>query len=327
MLALFKQKAPGTIAILFITALLLKLPLFSNPALVRTATDGPLFRSLAAWLQAGSPLYAGILAFLAQFVGAVMINHVVNEYRMTTRQTFLPALSFLLITSLVPEWSLLSAPLLASLLLLGAFSLCLHLYAATKANGRIFNIGLLTGLAAFFYSPSLFFVALALICLMVLRPFRVNEVLMLLLGVLTPTYFYAVYLFLTDAFSWKALVPVLDFSVIDRRASYTLLASIVLLLTPFLLGSYYVQVNLRKMLIQARKNWSLLLFYLLLAFGMPFFNNAGQYTGWVLLAPPLAAFHACAYLYPPRRWSPLLLFFVILLYILALQYGIGMIKK
>ncbi|RYY98650.1 MAG: hypothetical protein EOO11_07415 [Chitinophagaceae bacterium] len=327
MLALFKQKAPGTIAILFITALLLKLPLFSHPALVRTATDGPLFRSLAAWLQAGSPLYAGILAFVLLFVGAVMVNYVVNEYRMTARQTFLPALAFLLITSLVPEWSLLSAPLVSSLLLLVAFSQCLHLYAASRANGRIFNIGLLTGLAGFFFVPSLFFGVLALICLAVLRPFRVNEVLMLLLGVLTPTYFWAVYLFLTDAFTWKALVPVLDFGIIERRPTYTLLASIVLLLAPFLMGSYYVQVNLRKMLIQARKNWSLLLFYLLLAFGMPFFNNGGQYTGWVLLAPPLAAFHACAFLYPPRRWSPLLLFFVILLYILALQYGIGMMRK
>ncbi|RYY85745.1 MAG: hypothetical protein EOO15_16260 [Chitinophagaceae bacterium] len=327
MIALFKQKAPGTVAVLFITGLLLKLPLFTGPALQTAPSDGPLFRLLTAQLRGAPSATAGIIAFVLLFTAALTINSVVNYYRMMSRQTFLPALSFLLITSLVPEWSRLSAPLCATVLLTVAFGVILQLYGASKAGGKIFNIGLLTGLAGFFFAPALLFGVIALLGLSVLRPLRVQELLLFLLGVLTPTYFYGVGLFLYDQFSWKSLVPWMHFAIIGQRASYALLGSIVLLVAPFLLGSFYVQANLRKMLIQARKNWSLVLFYLLLAIGVPFFNNDGQYTGWVLVAPPLASFHACAFLYPARRWTPVLLFFIIVCYILALQYGISMIRK
>ncbi|RYZ15604.1 MAG: hypothetical protein EOO16_27165 [Chitinophagaceae bacterium] len=327
MIALFKQKAPGTIAILFITGLLLKLPLFTGTALQTAPSDGPLFRLLTAQLKGAPPVLAGLLAFTLLFVAALAMNSFVNQYRMMSRQTFLPALSYLLITSLLPEWSRLSAPLCANTLLVLAFGLILRLYAAPRAGGRIFNIGLLTGLAGYFFAPALLFGVIALLGLMVLRPFRAQELLLYLLGVLTPTYFYGVGLFLYDTLSWRALVPWLHFGIIQKRPSYLLLGSIVLLVMPFLLGSFYVQANLRKMLIQARKNWSLALFYLLLTLGIPFFNNDGQYTGWLLVATPLAAFHACAFLYPARRWTPLLLFFVILCYILALQYGVSMIRK
>lgn len=327
MIALFKQKAPGTIAILFISGLLLKLPLFTGPALQTAPSDGPLFRLLGNSLRGAPPASAGLLAFALLLAAALTINSLLNQYRMMSRQTFLPALSFLLITSLVPEWSRLSAPLCALLLLLLAFGQILRLYAAPKAGARIFNIGLLTGLAAFFFTPALLFGVIALLGLMVLRPFRAQELLLYLLGVLTPTYFYGVGLFLYDQLSWRALVPWLHFGIIEKRPSYALLGSIVLLVMPFLLGSFYVQANLRKMLIQARKNWSLVLFWLLLSVGLPFFNNDGQYTAWVLVAAPLAAFHACAFLYPARRWTPLLLFFLLLCYILALQYGVTMVRK
>ncbi|RYY90682.1 MAG: hypothetical protein EOO11_23400, partial [Chitinophagaceae bacterium] len=253
MIAFFKQKAPGTVAILFITGLLLKLPLFTGPALQTAPSDGPLFRLLATRLAAAPPVTSGIIAFVLLFAGALAINSLINEYRMMSRQTFLPALSFLLITSLVPEWSRLSAPLCATVLLTLAFWIIMRLYAAPKAGGRIFNIGLLTGLAAFFFTPALLFAVIALLGLMVLRPFRAQELLLYLLGVTTPTYFYAVGLFLYDALNWKQLVPWLHFGIINSRPSYALLGSIVLLVAPFLLGSFYVQANLRKMLIQARK--------------------------------------------------------------------------
>jgi hypothetical protein len=327
LIALFKQKAPGTIAVLFIAGLFLKLPLFTGPALQTEPYDGPLFRALSTYLSHGYRATAGIIAFVLLFGGALMINTVVNQYRMTSRQTFLPALSYLLITSLVPEWSQLSAPLCSSVLLLLAFVLVLRLYGAQQASGRIFNIGLLTGLAGFCYPPALFFGIIALLGLMVLRPLRINELFLFILGLLTPTYFYGVGLFLYAKLDWRLLLPALHFGAVRQTPPYALLGAIVLLVMPFLLGSYYVQVNLRKMLIQARKNWSLVLFWLLVAIGIPFLGNGGHYTAWVLVAAPLAAFHACAYLYPPRNWAPMMLFFIILMYILALQYGITMVRK
>jgi hypothetical protein len=105
------------------------------------------------------------------------------------------------------------------------------------------------------------------------------------------------------------------------KSSIWLAISTLLLAIPFLMGGYYIQVHLRKMLIQVRKNWSILLLYLLLAFFVPFINSNQTFHAWVLLAAPFALFHACAYFYQPRSFISMLLFFIVVGYILYLQYG------
>jgi hypothetical protein len=75
------------------------------------------------------------------------------------------------------------------------------------------------------------------------------------------------------------------------------------------------------MLIQVRKNWSVLLIYLLLAFFVPFINGDQSFYTWILVTVPFAAFHACAYFYPLKRWFPLTVFFITIGYILYQQYG------
>jgi hypothetical protein len=76
------------------------------------------------------------------------------------------------------------------------------------------------------------------------------------------------------------------------------------------------------MLIQVRKNWSLVLIFLLFALVVPFINNDTKgFENWILAAVPFAAFHACSYLYPPQRWLPAVIFWISILFILALQYA------
>jgi hypothetical protein len=70
-----------------------------------------------------------------------------------------------------------------------------------------------------------------------------------------------------------------------------------------------------------RKNWSILLLYLLLAFFVPFLNGDHTFHAWVLLTAPFALFHARAYFYQTRQFVSLLLFFVTVGYVLYVQYG------
>jgi hypothetical protein len=95
-----------------------------------------------------------------------------------------------------------------------------------------------------------------------------------------------------------------------------------LLILPFLIGGYFVQENLRKMLIQVRKNWSLILIYLLFALFIPFLNNnSNGFENWILITVPFAAFHAFTYLYPPQRWVPVVIFWLSVIFVLAFQYN------
>lgn len=323
MIALFKQKAPANIVILFLFGLLIKLPLFLYPKVITVPeTDGRLYTVFikALGVSHGSTVLASVIALFLLYVQALMVNYLINEYRLTVRQTFLPAMAYMLITSLLPEWSYMSAVLVSNTFIILMFIILFGLYNTSTGNGKIYNIGLLGGLASCIFFPSLFFSISIILGLMILRPFRPNEVLLLLMGAATPYYFYAVYLFLTDQLTKQHFMQALYMHFPPLQHSLWIVAAIVLLCIPFLLGGYYVQQQLRKMLIQARKNWSIILVYLLLSFVIPFLNSSPSFYTWLLAAAPFACFHACAYLYTPRKWLPSTLFTAALVFILLQQY-------
>jgi hypothetical protein len=315
-IALFKQKSPANIVLLFIFGLLIKLPLFLYPkAITATENDGRLYHALISFID-GSAMLAAVFSFLLLYIQALMLNYLVNEYRMTSRQTFLPAMA-----SLLPEWSVLSAALVTNTFIILIFISLFRLYNVAGGNGKVYNIGLLAGITSFIFFPSLLFVLAILMGIMILRPFRLNEIFLVLMGAATPYYFYAVYLFLTGRFDIYEFFPTVTIQVPQIKRSLWLVGSTVLITIPFLIGGYYIQNHLRKMLIQARKNWSILLLFLLLAFLVPFVNSTQSFHTWVLTTAPFAAFHACAYLYPPRKWLPIVLFTAMISFILAQQYA------
>ena len=323
MIVLFKQKAPANIVLLFLFGLLIKLPLFLYPKIITVPeTDGRLYTAFINSINSsgGGPLVASVIALLLLYVQALMVNYIINEYRLTVRQTFLPAMAYMLITSLLPEWTYMSAVLLSNTFVIFMFIILFDLYNVNTGNGKIFNIVLLAGIASYIFFPSLLFSISVTIGLMILRPFRLNEIFLLLMGALTPYYFYAVYLFLTDKLSMAYFAQSLYLHLPPLQHSLWIVAATLLLCIPFLLGGYYIQLQLRKMLIQARKNWSILLVYLLLAFFIPFINSSPSFYTWLLAAAPFACFHACAYLYTPRKWLPSVLFSVLLVFILLQQY-------
>ena len=331
MIALFKQKSPANLIVLLIFGLLIKMPLFLYPKTITAgAADGPLYHLFLSFFTApgkDNALSCSVIAFFLLYVQALLINYLVNEHRMTSKQTFLPAMAYLLISSLLPEWNYLSAPLVSATFIFWCFIKLFRLYNAPLASGIVFNIGLLLGISSFIYFPSIAFLICLFVGLMILRPFRVNELIILLLGILSPYYFYAVYLFLNDKLALAKLLPLLQIEIPPIQNNIWIAAAIVFLGLPFLMGGYFIQAQLRKMLIQVRKNWSILLLYVLISLIIPFVNAGSSVQNWVVLIAPFAAFHACAYLYPKKAAVSTLLFFLTTAFILFQQYGTALWKN
>ena len=322
MIAVFKQKSPGNVAVLFIFGLLLKIPLFIHPKPVHTKDiDGHLYHWLISLLPSDNPNVYSVIAFALLYTQALMINYLVNEYRMISKATFLPAMAYMLLTSLLPAWNYLSSAMLANSFIIWMFISLFQLYNSEKARTQVYNIGLIAGITSYIYFPSAAFVVCLLLGVMILKPFRFNEILLFILGGLTPYYFHAAWLFLFSEFNFRSFVPHVSIAIPDVGNSIWVAGSILLLTIPFLVGGYFVQVHLRRMLIQVRKNWSILLLYLLLAFFVPFINSDESLHTWILVTAPFAAFHACAYFYPSKHLFPLVLFFITIGYILYQQYG------
>jgi hypothetical protein len=325
---LFRQKIPGNVLVLLIFGLLLKAPLFLFPKQVSaTNNDEDLYHGLIHLIQptgSGGAITGSVVAFLLLYIQALTINYFMNEFRMLNKSTYLPGMAYLLVTSLLPEWSYLSSPLVAATLLLLVIPLLFRLYNVDVARGAIFNMGLLLGLSSYIYFPAALFLLCFLLGLMILKPFRFNEMVLFLLGCLTPYYFFGAYLFLNDRLSFDSFFPNISVSVPVVRSTVWMAVSTLFLTLPFLIGGFFVQGQLHKMLIQVRKNWSILLLYLVLAFFVPFINTYTSFSNWVLVAAPFACFHAAAYFYMKKQWAANTLFFLTVAFILYLQYGTGL---
>lgn len=325
MTGIFKQKTPANTLLLLVFGVCIKLPAFTHPHIVVSKPeDGILYRELLRLLEPATranPVLFPILAFALLFLQALTLTRFINGQRMMNKSTYFPGMAYMLITSLLPEWNYFSAPLLVNTIFLFVLNALFKTYNQSDARGSIFNVGMALGLASFIFFPSVSFVLWILLALAVMRPFRLNEWLICLLGITTPFYFYAVYLFIDDKWSWHNLVPYFSISLPAVKQSIWLAGSVFLVAVPFLAGGYYVQDSLRKMLIQVRKGWSLLLLYLLGAVFVPFVNNAAGFENWVMAAIPFAAFHACTYYYSTLRILPLLLFWLTVAFILGYQYG------
>ncbi len=324
MIGIFKQKTPANLILLLVFAALIKLPMFMSPHVTEgRAEDSLFFKTILDFIAPTgrkSPVIYPLLAFGLLFIQAVTFNRFMNTQRMMNKPGFLAAMAYMLITSLLPEWNYFSAPLIVNTILIFVLSGLFNVYSQQEAKGAIFNIGLAMGIASFLFFPAMTFIVWILFALAVMRPFRLNEWLLCLLGLTTPFYFYALYLFISDQWSWQTLLPHFSVSLPAVKQSAWLAGSVFLLVAPFLAGGYFVQNNLRRMLIQVRKGWSLLLLYLLGAIFIPFVNTNDSFENWVMSAIPFAAFHACTYLYSTFRIFPLLLFWITTAFIIVYQY-------
>jgi len=194
------------------------------------------------------------------------------------------------------------------------------LYKNSKAKQILFNTGIVIGLSSFFYFPSIAFVILILAALIIMRPVSIPEWFIGLLGATVPYYFLFAWLYLSGNVEIKKYIPNISVSYPQFQQSIWAWVGLLLLMLPFLFSGFYIQNAILRMLIQVRKNWSLILVYLLIALLVPFINGSKDFEYWILCAVPFAAFHANVYFAPQKKWLPAILHWGTAAFILALNY-------
>jgi hypothetical protein len=304
-IGIFKQKASTNALLLLLYALVLKFPLFLHPFLpVLHAEDNYLYRyilSLLGSLFGHAALPYAVLSFVILFSQATLLNSICNYHKMLPRANFLPGMCYILVTSLLPDWGHFSAPLIINSIMIWCWYRMVALYNSPSPVTAIFNIGLFLGLATLLYVPAIAFLIMLFFALLIMRPFRVQEWLVGFAGFTSPYYFLILILYFTHQLQWANLVPHISFTFPAIPASVWIIASISLLVIPFIIGGIYVQNNLNKMLIHVRKSWSLVLVFLITAIFVIIINKAGTYENWIVTAMPFAVFHSAAYYYPTNR--------------------------
>ena len=324
MVGLFKSNNPLSIVMLFFYGLVLKFSSFADPHIpVAHPTDGFLYHTLIWYLQGighQTPVIYPIITYILVFTQAITLNNLIINQRLLPKANFLPAMSYLLITSFFPEWWQLSSTLIVNSLLVWVWARMSVLYGNHKAKMVLFNIGIVLGIASFFYFPSVLFAVLMIFALVIMRSFNVTEWLVGLFGITTPYYFLFAYLYLANKWNPKTFLPSISLSYPQFQQTIWAWVAMLLLVVPFLISGFFIQRDILRMLIQVRKAWSLLLLYLLTSLMVPFINSTSTFEYWILSAAPFAVFHANTFFNTRREWLQNLLHWVMVAFILALNY-------
>lgn len=323
MTGIFKANNPSGNALLFIYAVVLKLPMFLQIRMPQLQPlDGIFYKTFLQFLAPLSkelPSVYSIITFLLLFTQAISFNKIVNSQRLHRQTNYLTGMSYLLLTSMFSEWFSLSAPLIVNTFLIWIWGRLCSLYNNQLAKETIFNIGIGTGLAAFFYFPSITFLLLIMVGIAVARPFRLQEWLIGLIGIITPIYFFVAYLYLTG--------NIASFHFPGFRLSYPRFfgnkwayAALFIVAVAICIGIYFVNTNMRRQVVQTRKSWQLLFLYIIVAALVPFLNAGVNFSYWVLLAVPIAPLIAAAFYYPKKKIFPLTLHWAMLAIYIAVGY-------
>lgn len=271
------------------------------------------------WLQSllspfvGLPSVVLILLYHAiVIVQALRLSAVLNNLRMFPKQYFIPALCYLLLTALYPLWNNITPSLLINFFVIWLFTLTAKLYSSPRAKPLIFNIGLLVGFISLLYPTALFFIATSFFALLLLRAFRLNEWMILLLGIATPAYLFAAVLFLNDNLKgFLAFLPHFHWHLLSIQNHTPLVIALLAGALLIVSGIFAWQANVGKMVIQTRRCWSVLFFMFLFSVPLLFGISGEDMPALLLGMVPAAALASNTFVYAKNNVLQVILFWLV----------------
>ncbi len=322
MIRFFSGNNPLNVITLFFLGILIRLPYFISPVIPQSAqTDGIIYELLIKALHPTGvvfPFIYPVIVYLLVYTQAIIFNGLINDQKLFTSPNYLLALYYLVITAIVPEWNVLSPVLIINTVLVWAWPRMVGLYHQANPKTALFNIGFGFGLAAFFYFPSVYLLLLLIVALILFRPFYIAEWLVAVLGILTPFYFLLVYFFVWDHWNLTPkVIPEQVFKLPNVSFGWQFWIELIFIGLPLLAGLLTSLNSSARMLVQTRKSWNFMIFYLIIALFIPFVNSSAGITHWILAVIPISLFHASFGFNLKKKLFPELFLWLSLLWIVT----------
>lgn len=323
MTGIFRANNPINTFLLFVYGLLLKFAWMLHPAIpAEDISYGFLYNHILAAIKPfldPQPVSYFVIAYLFLFTQAISINQLVTSRKLMQKPNYLPAMSYLLITSFMKEWNTISPALIAGSILIWVLFRMTSLNSNRHVKSTLFNIGMAIGICSFLIVPSLVFTLFVIFSLVIIRPPKAAEWFITIIGVATPWYFCFAWLFFTNKL-YSFYIPGFGFSYPVYKAFTPELAGLLSILILTVAGGFYVQSVSSKQVVQVRKSWVLILLYFL--FSLSLTAICRQYTAscWLVALAPAAAFCGSAFFYLRMRWIPAVVQWLLAGLIFYIQY-------
>jgi hypothetical protein len=297
----FKANNPRNNFLLLLYGLALNWPMFFKPVSTSiNSNDTFLYQYFFGILDKyTSDAIIGGIAFFLLFLQAVILNKIVTDQKMFQRNNYLTGMSYLLITSIFHVGF--TSTLISVSVIIWILSILFNLTIQDNPKKNIFNLGLLTGVSILISFPTFLFVLLIFFGLLIFRPFRPQEWIILILGIMAPFYFVFAFGFLLDK-SEILTIPSLYFRMPKFSLTGFEISSLLITLLLVIIGFSFTQSNMRKLLVQSRNCWTIITSTFVFALLVPVFNKTPQFHFTLFCFVPASIFVASTFYYPEKKW-------------------------
>jgi len=285
--------------------------------------DSPvLYRWLISSLnitQLTSSVFFALSTIILLFIQAMLINSIVNRNKLFAKEHYLTSMCYLLFISFYITKLELSPALLSSTSILWILYKLCSLQNMQNPRIGIFNISIVLGLTTLIYTPTLLFILVIFFALIIARPFKFPEWIMVFVGLLVPYYFISSILFIYGIKN-NSLLPLVDLAIPVIQFTKWEVSINILIGLLLLIGFVYIQQNSRKLLFQSRNNWTIIYFYLFIAILCPFLNNNSSIGDFIFILSPICTIGAAFFFYPKKNLIPSVVHLLLLAFSIYLSY-------
>lgn len=266
-----------------------------------------------------SVYFFSFLAIVCIVLQALYLNYIVSNYHLLNKRSYLPAYTYILVTSLLPEWSQPGAELFNNWLFLILIHLIYQTYSDLNTRKVLFNIGFVFGLLVLLNFPNFWFLIFIAFAIALLRAYKPAEWMVTLLGVITPLYLFVGIAYLTDRLFLISKLFSTRFTLDFRLTHSTILALTVVLLLS-LTGIILLSKQMGRMLFQIKKIW----WVNILFFAFAILSTTGIYKQgaeiWLVCLVPASMFMCKAWLIAKPRWLSELFHLVLITAIIYINW-------
>lgn len=321
----FKRTGPLTIMLIIVILITIWLGAFiklkGQFSLYFDLNAMPLYELLSS-LIGTNPLPGIIFSFLLVSVMAFLMVNLNTSLFFINERTFLPALFYIMLTGILPQFQLLNPAIFGAVFLMLAIKRIMEAYRVQGIAYNFFDAGILIGTGSLFYANLLWFGLIIIIGIGLLRTGNLREIMLSILGLLTP------YL-LTTGFYYVAgkdlpgFFSLLEYNLFGKRTvfAFSPLIIVTLILTCLItLGSIsqvFMMINNKK--IQARKTFYLLLWVFVISAGVYLIVPTASVEIIWIAAIPVSYYFSHYFIFIRKKLISEILFSLLFFLILLIQ--------
>jgi hypothetical protein len=321
----FRETGPDVIILIFVVLLATWTGAFLHPQMPSELSfevkPMPLF-GLLLGICGSNPLISTIVAFIIIILILFLLVNFNTSVFFISERTYLPALIFVLLTSIFPNHQALNPVIPATVFLILAVRRIMASYKIQGTAFPFFDAGILISIGSMFYANFIWFGLLLIIGIAVLRTGNMKEILISIIGLVTPAFVYAgfYYVFGKDM---NSLLSVVTFNLFAKEIHYsipviTLIAMIIAGIVILISVSHLLSViNAKK--IKSRKTFMLLFWTFFIAVSVAVLFKAVSIEIIYLAAVPCSYFLTHYFVFSRERILPEILLTIIFLLAAAVQ--------